>query len=468
MLRRPPSRAHEDAVPTGSGRGAPVRTRAAGGGLPFGAVRAPARRAGRIHYAWVVVGVTFLALLCAAAFRSSSSVLIVPLQDEFGWSRATISVALSINLLLFGLGGPFAAALMERFGIRRVMCLSLVVVGAAAALTVLIGAPWQLDLLWGVVIGLGTGAVSVPLAALVANRWFTRRRGLAVGLLTAANATGQLIFLPLLAWVAGSLGWRWVGLVVALTVAAVVPLVALLMRDRPRDVGLGRYGEDEVEPEPMPAKEPLRAAVGGLASAARLRDFWLLAAAFFVCGASTSGLIGMHLIPAAHDHGIGEVPAASLLALIGVFDIVGTTVSGWLTDRADPRRLLFAYYGLRGLSLFFLPYALDVQQFPLIAFVVFYGLDWVATVPPTVALTAQVVGRERVAVTFGWIFAAHQLGGAVAAWAAGASRTWLGSYAVAFMGAGLLCLVAAALSLRVGRPGRARRAGPAEVVPVEM
>jgi predicted MFS family arabinose efflux permease len=287
-------------------------------------------------------------------------------------------------------------------------------------------------------------------------------------MLTASNASGQLVFLPLLAWLTG-FDWRWAAALVAGTaLAGVLPLVLVFMRDRPRDVGARPYGAGGHWVEPPAAPPALGAVVDGLRVAARSRTFWLLAGTFFICGATTNGLVSTHLIPAAHDHGIAQVSAAALLALIGVFDIVGTTVSGWLTDRADPRRLLFAYYGLRGLSLFFLPYALDVQQFPLIAFVVFYGLDWVATVPPTVALTAQVVGRERVAVTFGWIFAAHQLGGAVAAWAAGASRTWLGSYAVAFMGAGLLCLVAAALSLRVGRPGRARRAGPAEVVPVEM
>jgi sugar phosphate permease len=423
---------------------------------------------GRVHYAWIVAGVTFVTLIGASGVRSTPGVLIVPLQEEFGWSRATISFAVSINLLLFGFSGPFAAALMERFGVRRVVAVALSAVAAGAALTTLMRTPWQLALLWGVVVGAGTGAMATVLAATVANRWFVARRGTVMGVLTAASATGQLAFLPLLAWLATNPGWRVAALTVAAAALLVVPLVLLFLRDRPVDVGLRAYGATEMDPPgtggrldaPVAAAGgPIAAAFRGLGLGARSRDFWLLAGTFFICGASTNGLIGTHLIPAGIDHGMAEVAAAGLLATIGVFDIVGTTASGWLTDRWDPRRLLFVYYGLRGLSLLYLPLAFDAPRFGLILFIVFYGLDWVATVPPTVALTADVFGRQNVGIVYGWIFAAHQLGAAGAASAAGTIRTWYGDYQPAFWGAGLLCLGAAAMSLAIGRRGEAP-AGP--------
>src|SRR5581483_2410820 len=298
-----------------------------------------------------------------------------------------------------------------------------------------------LDLLWGVVNGLATGAIAVPLAAMIANRWFVERRGLVTGLLTASTATGNLIFLPALAAIADRFGWRYTAVTVAIVASVVVlPLVALFLRDRPADLGLAPFGAADVVPAPPPTRKPLAAAVAGLRDARGNRSFWLLAGSFFICGLSTNGLIGTHLIPAAMDHGLGEVAAASLLATIGVFDIVGTTCSGWLTDRVDPRVLLFWYYGLRGLSLLALPYAFGSPHFGLILFVVFYGLDWIATVPPTVALTAEIFGRERVGIVFGWIFCSHMLGAALAAWGAGAIRTWFGGYGWAFGSAGLLCL----------------------------
>lgn len=405
----------------------------------------------RVHYAWIVAAVGFATLITTAGFRSTSGVLIVPLQDEFGWSRATLGLAVSVNLLFFGLGGPFAAAFAERYGLRRVMIAALVAVSIGSSLTVFMHASWQLVVLWGVVNGIATGAISVPLAALIANRWFVTRRGLVTGILTASNATGQLVFLPALAWIVESHGWRWAAVTVAAAAMCVVlPLVALLMRDRPSDVGAFPYGADAADPV-LANANPFRSAVDGLKLARTSTTFWLLAGSFFICGASTNGLIGTHLIPAAVDHGIGEVPAASLLALIGVFDIVGTTCSGWLTDRYDPRILLFWYYGLRGLSLLALPYVFGSTHFGLLLFVVFYGLDWVATVPPTVALTAEAFGRERVGVVFGWIFAAHQFGAAFAAWGAGAVRTWFGGYGWAFGSAGLLCLFASGLVAQITR-----------------
>ncbi len=402
-----------------------------------------------IHYGWVIAGVAFLTLITAAGFRSTVGVLIVPLQDEFGWSRAVISAAVAINLVLYGLGGPFAAGLYDRFGIRRVIVIALATIAVSSTLTTQIETPWQLDLLWGVANGLATGAIGVTLAAVIANRWFVERRGIVTGMLTASNATGQLVFLPLLGWIVTSQGWRSAAMTVSLVALVfTLPLVALLLRDSPADVGLRPFGA-LVDDPPIAQQNPFRAAIGGLVIASRTSTFWLLSASFFICGATTNGLIGTHLIPAAMDHGISEVAAASLLAVIGVFDLVGTLCSGWLTDRFDPRRLLFLYYGLRGLSLLALPFVIGSSNLGLIAFVVFYGLDWVATVPPTVAITAQAFGRERVGVVFGWIFGAHQLGAAVAAWSAGAARTWFGDYQGAFVTAGLLSLFASGLVIRI-------------------
>lgn len=406
---------------------------------------------GRIHYAWVMMAVTFVTLLGASGFRSTPGVLIVPLQDEFGWSRATISLAVSINLILFGFMGPFAAAMIERWGMRRVIAGALITISAGAALTARMNAPWQLYLLWGVVVGLGTGSMATVLAATVANRWFFARRGLVLGALTAASATGQLVFLPLLAWLATNTGWRAVSVTIAGSALAVVPLVLIFMRDRPAELGLSRYGASEQDAPVASRGNPIAAAIAGLKMASGSRDFWLLASTFFVCGASTNGLIGTHLIPAAIDHGMTEVTAASLLALVGIFDVIGTIASGWLTDRFDSRRLLFAYYGLRGLSLILLPWAFGSPHFALVVFIVFYGLDWVATVPPTVALATESFGKERAAVVYGWVFAAHQVGAAVAAFGAGALRTEFGSYLIAFTFAGLLCLLAAATALQIGR-----------------
>lgn len=403
----------------------------------------------RVHYSWVVAGVTWVTLLASAGFRSTPGVLIVPLEHEFGWSRATISIAVSINLMLFGLFAPFAGGLMERFGVRRVVIGALLTVSAGSGLTIFMSQSWQLDVLWGVVVGTGTGSMATVLAAIVANRWFVKRRGLVLGALTAAGATGQLIFLPALAWLAVNTGWRAAALLVAVAALLGIPLVALLMRDRPADLGIRAYGATQAEEPPPPLQNPVRAVLRGLAMGTRNRNFWLLATSFFVCGASTNGLIGTHLIPASIDHGMPEVTAASLLATIGIFDVAGTMISGWLTDRVDSRWLLFWYYGLRGLSLLFLPYAFGLQYFGLILFIVFYGLDWVATVPPTVALTADTFGKRNLGVVYGWIFASHQLGAASAAFGAGAVRTFFGDYQVAFMTSGLLCLLAAGLVIRI-------------------
>jgi len=406
----------------------------------------------RPHYAWIVLAVTFATLLVAGATRATPGVLIVPLEQHFGWNRATISLAVSLNLVLFGLMGPFSAALVEYLGARRTMMGALLLVATGVALTALMQHVWQLVLLWGVVVGAGTGMMALALGATVVNRWFTERRGLAMGILTASNATGQLIFLPLLAGLVEAYGWQVVSLVVAGFGLTMIPVIALFMRNHPFDVASNRYGEPgEALPPVRSLQNPAMMALRTLGSAARSLDFWLLFFSFYICGLSTNGLIGTHFIPLCFDHGIPEVTSASLLAVIGAFDFVGTLASGWLSDRVNNRVLLFWYYGLRGLSLLFLPYAFDISFYGLSVFAIFYGLDWVATVPPTVRLTADVFGREKSGLVFGWIFTAHQLGAATAAFGAGAIRTDTGNYMLAFMISGAFCLLAAVMVLGIGR-----------------
>jgi MFS family permease len=346
---------------------------------------------------------------------------------------------------------------------RRVMLTSAALVTIGTGLTVWMKWPWELNVLWGVVVGLGTGAMANSLGAMVANRWFVKHRGLVTGILTASNATGQLIFLPLFAWIVVTFGWKSVSYVTASAALLLLPVIAVFMKNRPADVGLQPYGYKEtiLPPSRSGTGNPFKIAFGGLLRGLRSVDFWLLSASFFICGASTNGLIGTHLIPASMEHGIPEVTAASLLAVTGMFDIVGTTLSGWLTDRFSSRALLCWYYGLRGLSLLYLPYALGSSYLSLAVFIVFYGLDWIATVPPTVRLASDAFGKENVGVVYGWIGAAHQLGASFAAYAAGAAHTWFGTYQIAFISSGLLCLVASGLVIRIGRTSGGRKAQPA-------
>ena len=402
-----------------------------------------------MHPAWAVAAVAFVALVGAAGFRATPSVLIRPLHDEFGWSLGTISAAVSVNLLLYGLTAPFAAALMEKFGIRRVVMSALLLVAAGSGLTVFMSASWQLVLCWGVLVGLGTGSMAPAFVATVTNRWFVHRRGLVTGVLTAGGAAGQLIFLPVLARLTVSQGWRTAALTVAVAALAVVPLVFWRLRDRPVDLGVLAYGATADDPLPpaAPAGNAARTALRALGQAARTRPFWLLAGGFAICGATTNGLVGTHFIPAAHDHGMPETTAASLLALVGLFDIAGTIASGWLTDRVDSRLLLGGYYALRGLSLLVLPALFAATAHPsMVIFILFYGLDWVATVPPTVTLCREYFGASG-SVVFGWVFASHQIGAAIAATAAGLVRDQLGTYNWAWYGAGTLAIIASLLSL---------------------
>ncbi|MEV0396238.1 MFS transporter [Polymorphospora rubra] len=413
-----------------------------------------------VHPAWLVAVVAFVALVGAAGFRATPAVLLHPLHAEFRWPLATISAAVSINLLLYGLTAPFAAALMDRFGIRRVVSYALLMVAAGSGLTVFMTASWQLILCWGVLVGLGTGSMALAFVATVTGRWFVKRRGLVTGVLTAGGAAGQLVFLPVLANVVAAYGWRVAALIVAGAALAVVPVVVWLLRDHPADLGLPPYGGTEVVPRPAPTGGAAARALGALAAAARTRAFWLLAAGFAICGATTNGLVGTHFIPAAHDHGMPQTTAAGLLALVGLFDIAGTIASGWLTDRIDPRLLLAVYYGLRGLSLLVLPSLFAETAGPsMLVFIVFYGLDWVATVPPTVALCREYFG-DAGAVVFGWVFASHQLGAGFAATAAGLVRDQLGTYVLAWYVAGGLSIGAAALSMMLRRRRADRTESP--------
>ena len=418
----------------------------------------------KMHYAWIVAGVTFVTLLAAAGARATPGVTLLPFGNEFQWSRAKVSAIISINIFLYGLLGPFAAALYQRFGLRRCMLAGMGLLSAGYALSMLATAYWQFVVLWGFVVGAGSGLAATVLGAAVANRWFTERRGLVMGVLTASTATGQLVFLPWMAAAVTAQGWRAAPLIVALATVAVMPVIWFFMRDDPRDAGVRPYGEPGGPEDPLAharghatgargdaTGNPAKRALAVLVEAMRVRDFWLLAGSFFVCGASTNGLIGTHLISAAFDCGIPEVRAAGLLAMMGLCDLVGTTASGWLSDRYNCRYLLFGYYGLRGLSLLFLPQALPGPAAGLGVFAVFYGLDWIATVPPTVRLTGEVFGREKAGIVFGWVVAAHQVGAAFAAYTAGAIRTGLGDYAWAFLGAGALCLIAAVAVLPIAR-----------------
>jgi MFS family permease len=407
----------------------------------------------KIHPAWTALVVTFLTLMATAGFRSAPSVLIIPLEDAFGWTRSQVSLAIAINVLLYGFVAPFAAALMEKFTVRKVVMYALTFVAVSAALTVFISEPWHLWALWGVCVGIGTGSMALVFAATVANRWFVKNRGLVVGALTAASAAGQLVFLPLLSHFAVRYGWQSVSITIAIASLLVVPLIYLFLKESPESIGTTPYGApDDWQPIPKSELSAFRLAMDTISKAKGDRNFQILFFTFFVCGLSTNGLIGTHFIPAAHDHGMSQPVAASLLALVGVFDVVGTLCSGYLTDRYDPRKLLFFYYGLRGLSLFLLPSILFASIHPsTLVFVIFYGLDWVATVPPTIVLARLVLGPQRATIVYGWVFVAHQIGAATAALGAAVLRVQFGDYAIAFYISAGMCIVAAYLVLKIGK-----------------
>jgi len=405
-----------------------------------------------IHYAWVIVALTFLTGLTSSAALGLPGALLQPVSREFGWGVDQVSSALAIRFALFGLMGPFSAILMERFGLRNVVVTALGLVTAGSLLSLGMTQFWQLVLLWGVMLGVGSGMTALVLSAVVSSRWFETRRGLVVGMLTASSATGQLIFLPVGAWLVEKFGWRMAVLPVLVACGLVAIAVFALMRNRPSDVGLAPFGAQQSGAAPA---TPTPSMVLGFSTPFRiLREgsgsmvFWLLAGSFFICGLSTNGLIQTHFISLCGDAGLGPVPAASVLAMMGAFDLVGTVLSGWLSDRYDNRKLLFWYYSLRGLSLLWLPYS-GFTLYGLSLFAMFYGLDWIATVPPTVRLVATTFGKEKAGMVFGWIFAAHQLGAAVAAFGAGQVRTLLLTYNPALFTAGIACLVAAMMVMAV-------------------
>ena len=414
-------------------------------------------RSRRIHPAWIVAAVGFLALVGAAGFRAAPSVMMVPLEQEFGWNRTTISTAIGLNILLYGLMAPFAAALMARFGMRKVSAFALIMIASGSALSTLAVSPWMLMMTWGVMIGLGTGSMAMVFAATITNTWFYARKGLVSGVLSAGSATGQLVFLSTYAGLVETNGWRFVSIVVSLSALAVVPLVLIFMKDSPAKLGILRFGEtpeiaakvaSDAAQNPAPTN-PAKNALVTLVDASKNKTFWALAIGFAICGATTNGLIGAHFIPSAHDHGMPETTAAGLLAVVGIFDVFGTIASGWLTDRVNPRLLLALYYFGRGIALMLLPVLLSDAIHPsLILFVVIYGLDWVATVPPTIAICNEVFGKKG-PIVFGWVFASHQVGASIAVIVAGAIRDQTGEYTLAWFGAAALCAVATWISFRI-------------------
>lgn len=409
----------------------------------------------KLHYSWVILGVTFCAIIVAGIVRSSSGVFIDPFELEFGWDRPAISFAFAICLFLYGLSGPFMAAFVEIFGLKRMMLWSMGILAGGLALTFVMKTEWQLILIWGVMIGIGSGLFLTVLSTQVANRWFVKRRGLAVGILTAATATGQLILLPVMAIFIQEYSWRAAILLIFILSIVMFIVIALFMRSFPKDVGIGPYGQEEIAEEAasLKGRNPFKMAIGSLVEGLRVKEFWLLAGSFFICGLSTSGLIGTHFISYCISFGIPLVVAASMLSFMGIFDLIGTTLSGWLSDRFDNRWLLFWYYILRGASLMMLPFALESGSYVwLVVFSIFYGLDWIATVPPTIGLTRQTFGLEKSAMMYGWIVAAHQVGAGVAAYSGGVVYKVFGSYMWAFLLAGGFCVLASLFVILLKKP----------------
>ncbi|HEY4439577.1 MAG TPA: MFS transporter [Candidatus Elarobacter sp.] len=409
----------------------------------------------RVYYGWFIVAATFVTLVCVAGILTAPTLFMRPLNAEFGWTAEQVGISIGIQIALFGLTGPFAAAAMERFGVRPTVIAALCLLAVAEFAVTFVHSAWQLPI-WGSAVGIGAGSIALTFGTTMATRWFQARRGLVVGIFSAGNATGALIFLPLFSRIVEHFGWRTQAYILVAMALALIPLIALVIRDRPADLGLPIFGAEAVDTTPLPRVNPVRRAFATLREASASRTFWILAGSFFICGASTNGLIGAHLIPACGDHGLPITTGATLLACMGAFDLVGTTASGWLSDYYSSRWLLFWYYGLRGISLLFLPMAFGFGFLGLPIFAVFYGLDWIATVPPTVKIAASTFGAPRTPLFMGWIFAAHQLGAGAVAFIAGMIRTQIGSYDDAFLMSGLLCIIAAGLVLTIapalGRP----------------
>lgn len=400
----------------------------------------------RFHYSWIILLISFSSIIVAGIVRSSSGVFIEPFENEFGWDRSVISLAFAVGLFLYGISGPFMAALIEVLGLKKIMIISMATLFTGTLLTLKMQYSWQLIVIWGIIIGLGSGLFLTVLSPYIANRWFVKRRGLAVGILTASTATGQLILLPILAIMINHYSWRWAICLILILSFVMLVIIILFMKSTPKDIGIFPYGmEEEIQESNQGYKEtnPIVIAFNGLFEAVKVKEFWLLAGSFFICGLSTSGIIGTHFVSYCISYGVPLVTAASLLSFMGIFDLAGTTLSGWLSDHFDNRWLLFWYYSLRGASLVLLPLALFKGSVTLlIIFSVFYGLDWIATVPPTISISRQVFGTEKSGVVYGWIFASHQAGAAVAAYGGGLIYKIFNSYTWAFLFAGIFCLLA--------------------------
>ena len=395
----------------------------------------------RIHYAWIILIVTFLALLLSAGVRNATSVLFEPLEADFGWDRASVSFAFAISLFFFGLGAPLGGSLIDRFGPRRVLIGGLALIAVGLTFLLVMTELWQFHLLWGVIVGIGTGAVAGTLGGTVALRWFNKQRGLVLGLFSSAAAAGQLLFLPALIPLADAGGWQLIFGGLALLMSVILIPAVFLMRSQPEDIGTTALGEATAATLSVDNRStPLREAI-------RTRDFWLLAGSFFVCGYTTIGLITTHLLPHSLEHGFQKVEISWAIAFMGGMNIVGTTISGWLTDRFDNRKLLATYYGMRAISLVALPFIYDMQN--MLIFALVYGLDWVATVPPTVNLVAQRYGRKSLGSIYGWIYCSHMIGAGIASYAGGFFREALGDYHLVFISAAILGLVATGLSLSI-------------------
>lgn len=399
----------------------------------------------RVFYGWIVVAVAVLLSLVMWGIRSAPSVLIKPLEADFGWSRSEISSAIAIGLIMTAVSAIAGGILIDRYSMRLIMLGIVGLGGVSVALASAMTALWQMTVLWGLLVGIATG-ISGVLGASLAARWFVEKRGTVQGILGAGTSAGQLIFLPVMTWMVVQFGWREATLILGVAAFALFPVVLLLMRDQPSDVGLSAYGATDVQPQL--AQPPLGFVLRRIG---RVPDFWLLAGSFFVCGATSTGLIGQHFQAHAIDRGIGEYRAATAVAIMGGLNFVGVLASGVLTDKYDPRRLLLIYYTFRGISLFFLPMLTDFGLTGLTIFAILYGLDWIATVPPTMTLCAQLFGRRNVGTVYGFVFGAHQVGAALAAFGAGYIHDAIGAYTWAFLSGGVMCLIGGALAMRINR-----------------
>ncbi len=404
-----------------------------------------------IHYGWVMAALAFFYVLFSSSALGITAVLIKPMSDQLGFTIGEISASQGLRFTLFGLVAPFAGGLVLRYGPRRMVALSGVLSLLGLLLTATMTTRLELWAGFGVLLGLAPGLTALQLSAVISSRWFTRHRGLVVGLLNGAIATGTLLFMPLGAWISEQWGWRAALVPTTIGLFVMMVLFVLLTKDRPQELGLAPLGEASMPPiPPRPTGNFVLLSLKALRLGSEQLVFWVLAATFFICGLSSYGLTQTHFVPFCGDLGFPLVTSANLLAMIGVCDLIGTIGSGWLSDRYDNRWLLATYYGLRGVSLVWLVTS-DVSLVAMIAFAVVYGLDFIATVPPTVRLTVSAFGREMGPAVFGWIFAAHQVGVGFMATSAGVSRDALGTYGPAFLVAGALCIVAAAAFLLVRR-----------------